>query len=116
MSGSASSKAYYEEIAKLEPMEMTFTIEDADLDKLNDMLKDINVKECPWFEVHDKHGNKAKYYREPLSTAKYYREPISYQDCSNAMLKMWTDNVLTDGEYNRIMDKLNAKYRGDSDE
>ena len=48
-----------------EPMEMTFTIEDADLDKLNDALKDINVRECPWFEVQDKHGNKAKYYREP---------------------------------------------------
>ena len=37
-------------------------------------------------------------------------KPISYYDCSNAMLKMWMDNVLTDGEYNRIMDKLNAKY------
>lgn len=45
--------------------EMTFTIEDADLDKLCDVLKDINVRGCPWFEVQDKHGNKAKYYREP---------------------------------------------------
>ena len=44
---------------------MTFTIHDADLDKLHEILKDINVKECPWFEVQDKHGNKAKYYREP---------------------------------------------------
>lgn len=33
---------------------------------------------------------------------------ISYKDCADAMLKMWIDNVLTDGEYNRIMDKLNA--------
>lgn len=64
MSRSSFSKAY-EEIANLEPMEMTFTIEDADLDKLHDVLIDINVKECPWFEVQDKHGNKAKYYREP---------------------------------------------------
>ena len=32
---------------------------------------------------------------------------IDYYYCSNAMLKMWIDNVLTDGEYNRIMDKLN---------
>lgn len=32
---------------------------------------------------------------------------ISYTDCANAMLMMWMDNVLTDGEYNRIMDKLN---------
>jgi len=35
---------------------------------------------------------------------------IDYTDCSNAMLKMWIDNVLTDGEYYRIMDKLNAHW------
>ena len=64
MSRSSFSKAY-EEIVSLEPMEMTFTVEDADLDKLHEVLKDINVKECPWFEVQDKHGNKAKYHREP---------------------------------------------------
>ena len=64
MSRSSFSKAY-EEITNLESMEMTFTIEDADLDKLHDVLKDINVNECPWFEVQDKHGFKAKYYREP---------------------------------------------------
>jgi len=34
--------------------------------------------------------------------------PIEYRDCANAMLRMWIDNVLTDGEYSRIMDKLNA--------
>lgn len=64
MSRSSFSKVY-EEIINLEPMEMTFTIEDADLDKLHDVLKDINVMECPWLEVQDKHGNKARYYREP---------------------------------------------------
>lgn len=63
MSKSSFSKAY-EEIANLESMEMTFTIDDADLDKLSEILKDINVKECPWFEIQDKHGVKAKYYRE----------------------------------------------------
>ena len=55
----------YKEIGSFKSMEMTFTIEDADLDKLHEVLKDINVMECPWFEVQDKHGNKAKYYREP---------------------------------------------------
>lgn len=35
-------------------------------------------------------------------------KPISYLDCANAMLMMWMDEVVTDGEYNRIMDKLNA--------
>lgn len=34
-------------------------------------------------------------------------KPIDYRDCSNAMLMMWMENILTDGEYNRIMDKLN---------
>ena len=38
-------------------------------------------------------------------------KPIDYRDCANAMLKMWIDNVVTDGEYYRIMDKLNAYWR-----
>lgn len=33
---------------------------------------------------------------------------IGYQECADAMLKMWMDDILTDGEYNKIMDKLNA--------
>ena len=35
------------------------------------------------------------------------KNTISYRDCADAMLKMWIDDVLTDGEYSRIMDKLN---------
>ena len=43
---------------------------------------------------------------------------ISYTDCANAMLMMWMDKVLTDGEYNRIMDKLNEheKKKGEDNE
>lgn len=37
-------------------------------------------------------------------------KPIDYRDCANAMMRMWMDNVVTDGEYNRIMDKLNAYW------
>ena len=37
-------------------------------------------------------------------------KPIDYQDCAYAMLKMWMENILTDGEYNRIMDKLNEAH------
>lgn len=37
-------------------------------------------------------------------------KPIEYCDCANAMLKMWIDKVVTDGEYNRIMDRLNAHW------
>lgn len=36
--------------------------------------------------------------------------PIGYQYCFNAMFKMWWDNVITDEEYFRIMDKLNAYW------
>lgn len=37
--------------------------------------------------------------------------PITYKNCSNALLMMWMDNVLTDDEYNSIMDKLNLKKK-----
>lgn len=45
-----------------------------------------------------------------LPSAQPEIKPIEYRDCANAMLKMWIDNVVTDGEYNRIMDKLNAHW------
>jgi len=48
---------------------------------------------------------------ENLPSAEPEIKPIEYRDCANAMLKMWMDNVVTDGEYNRIMDKLNAHWR-----
>ena len=35
---------------------------------------------------------------------------IGYDGCANALLKMWMDNVLTDGEYYRITGKLNVKW------
>ena len=31
---------------------------------------------------------------------------IGFAECANALLKMWIDNVVTDGEYNRIESKL----------
>ncbi len=34
-------------------------------------------------------------------------KPITYHDCSNAMMMMWMDKIVTDGEYNKIMDRLN---------
>ena len=44
-----------------------------------------------------------------LPSAEPETKEIDYADCANAMLKMWMDEVITDGEYNRIMDKLNAR-------
>ena len=37
-------------------------------------------------------------------------QEIGYDQCANAMLKMWMDNVVTDEEYNRIMDRLNKLH------
>lgn len=54
---------------------------------------------------------KAKYVIEALPSAEPEIKPIEYRDCANAMMKMWMDNVVTDGEYSRIMDKLNAHWR-----
>lgn len=51
-----------------------------------------------------------------LPSAQPEIKPIEYRDCANAMLRMWMDNVVTDGEYNRIMAKLNAYWRKDEDE
>lgn len=48
---------------------------------------------------------------EELPSAQPEIKPIDYHDCANAMLRMWMDKVVTDGEYNRIMDKLNAFWR-----
>lgn len=45
-----------------------------------------------------------------LPSAQPEPHEIGYSECANAMLKMWIDNVLTDGEYSRIMDKLNAHW------
>ena len=36
---------------------------------------------------------------------------VDYKDCSLAMMKMWIDKVITDGEYYRIMGKLNESER-----
>ncbi len=45
-----------------------------------------------------------------LPSAQPEIKPIGYRDCVNALLRMWIDNVLTDGEYNRIMDKLHKHW------
>lgn len=42
--------------------------------------------------------------------AEFVEKPIGYADCAGAMLKMWIDCVLTDGEYFSIMNKLNAHW------
>ena len=68
--------------------------------------------ECgDWYSDNDEAGrgvNQCIGVIHDLPSAEPEVKEISYTDCANAMLKMWVDDVLTDGEYNRIMDKLNA--------
>ena len=57
-------------------------------------------------------------YIDNAPTIEPEQHEIGYFECANAMLKMWIDNVLTDGEYNRIMDRLNKHWakEGESNE
>ena len=56
------------------------------------------------------YADKMIYRIKKLPSVDSETREINYTDCANAMLKMWIDNVLTDGEYYRIMDKLNAYW------
>lgn len=51
-------------LTDLDKMDFEFKVEDADLSKLAELFADVNIKETPWFDVSDKHGNSARYYRE----------------------------------------------------
>ena len=83
--------------------ELPFEIQDI-LDYLDTVLHPIISPEHwnVYSELHDMIST--------LPSAQPEIKPIDYQDCANAMLRMWMDNVVTDGEYNRIMDKLNAHW------
>lgn len=51
-------------LTDLDRMDFEFKVEDADLSKIAELFADVNIKETPWFDVSDKHGNSARYYRE----------------------------------------------------
>lgn len=34
-----------------------------------------------------------------------------YKEYSYVLMKLWMGNLITDGEYNRIMDRVNAVWR-----
>lgn len=40
-----------------------------------------------------------------------YELPIGYKQCADSMLKMYVDGILTDSEYNHIMNKLTMHYK-----
>lgn len=81
------------EIVKLQPCE--------------DAISRQAVIDLMQIKIGGKELYKAIYELPPVTPEK---TTITYKDCSEAMLKMWIDNVLTDGQYNKIMDKLNAKH------
>ena len=68
--------------------------------------------------MKDVRENSESYFADDFAEFWVNRQPtiqpepheIGYDDCANALLKMWMDNVLTDGEYNRIAGKLNVKW------
>ena len=42
-------------------------------------------------------------------------KPYSYEYCVNAMLVMWMEDILTDGQYSTIMEKLNKSVEWDEE-
>ena len=49
--------------------------------------------------------------KEAIKALEQDPKPVDYYDCSSAMLKLWMENIVTDSEYYKIMDKLNAKHK-----
>ena len=38
---------------------------------------------------------------------------VGYTYCANALMKLWMENIITDGQYSSIMDKLNLAFKED---
>lgn len=92
----------YDNISKAKPCEDCVSRKG-----VHDMLENIPVTvENKWFNWLQMACNRLA--EQPPVTPE--KTTITYKDCSEAMLIMWIDNVLTDGQYNKIMDKLNAKH------
>ena len=87
--------------------EFIFTLDSPITEEQWDMLEDVDFDYTNEITFHTKHGKEVKFVKVSVQPE---INPIEYRDCANAMLKMWMDNVVTDGEYNRIMDKLNAHW------
>ena len=79
----------------------------AAIDRINKQREHLQPDIYPQDKVGDAAYRICAEFIERLPSAQPDVKEIGYAECANAMLKMWIDNVLTDGEYNRIMDKLN---------
>jgi hypothetical protein len=76
------------------------------INKIKPILEELNYPDAVSYLTQ----NDVMWLNENIKALRPEIKPIGYRECANAMLKMWMDNVLTDGEYYRIMDKLNAKW------
>ena len=92
-------------ILEVEPCEVAISREDAIMCMTGEYIADMTYKPE---DIISKHIQRLRAL--PPVQPKTEIKPIGYRECSDAMLKMWMDNVLTDGEYYRIMDKLNTKW------
>ena len=66
-------------------------------------------KRCPYNKDCDEmpdYGN-AQLCSDALELLK--EREIGYREKSDALLKMWMDNDITDGEYGKIVNRLNKK-------
>lgn len=64
------------------------------------------------YEWHDTvTEDRAVDHLKRLPSSEPEAKEIGYAECANAMVQMWIDTVLTDGEYHKIMDKLSAHWR-----
>ena len=86
--------------------EFTFTLNSPITEEQWDMIADVDFDHTNEITFHTKHGKDVKFVK---ADAQPEPHEIGYLDCSNALLKMWIDNVLTDGEYKRIADRLNNR-------
>lgn len=51
--------------------------------------------------------------KDALELLKEQPNEIGYHEKSDALLKMWMDDDITDGEYGKIMNRLNKKVKQD---
>lgn len=82
---------------------------------MDDLISRQAVLSLPIYNEKNLYGNIIREYvdiEDVKQLPPIQPEPheIGYDDCANALLKMWIDNVLTDGDYYRIADKLNKKW------
>lgn len=89
---------------------MSILIKGIDIPKCcNECTLKYDIKCKCYIGYHHKDTNRAN--KCPIIEVNSFPvKHIDYEDCAGAMTKMWMDNVVTDGEYNKIMNKLNKKW------